>query len=522
MEGKRLKYPIGQQDFAGIIRDGWLYIDKTGLIYRLVNNDKYIFLSRPRRFGKSLLLSTIRYYFEGRKELFEDLQIMELEKHWKKHPVLHLELSGTMPGDPDSLKSVLDFQFREWEKRYDIENISKSLSQRFATIIREACIKTGERVVVLIDEYDNPLINTIHLKETYESNRELLKSVYSNLKSMDEFIRFAMLTGVSRFSNTTVFSGLNNLRDISFDNDYSTICGFTAEEIRRKMWDGVERLAGYEECSPEEAMVLLKDEYDGYHFSEIMADIYNPFSLLNCLASSRIDNYWIQSGVPEFLVRRLKETPISYQKLFSASGTSESLTASDAAFDSPVALFYQTGYLTIKGYDRKTRRFRLGIPNKEVDEGLFNYLLKGYYSYNVLDAEDRLKEMTACLEKGEPESFLERLKETLAGIPYHLHGKMTELDFERTLFVIFHIMGYHIHCELATSAGRIDLTVATGDYLYIIELKLDKSAEEALEQIERKAYALQWKNDGRKIFKIGVNFSSETRNIADWKILEQD
>ena len=511
------RYPIGNQDFCKIRENGWVYVDKTRLVYELTHHADYVFLSRPRRFGKSLLLSTIRYYLEGRKELFEGLEIEGLEKEWRKHPVLHLELSRINSQDQNSLSATLDNQFAEWEKEYDIEDNSHlEFAQRFANIIKRAHAKTGEKIVILIDEYDNPLINTIYNREIYETNRNLLKAVYSNLKAMDKFIRFAMLTGVSRFSKMTIFSGINNLTDITFDDEYSAICGFTLEEIKRYLMEGVGKVAEYEECDTEKALKLLKEEYDGYHFSLSLVDIYNPFSLLNCLQKGRIDNYWMQSGVPEFLVKRIKDSSIPYRKLFAASGTTESLAASDAAFDSPVALLYQTGYLTIKSYDRKNRRFMLGMPNKEVDEGLFSYLLKGYYSYDLYEAEDRLKEIAGYIERGDPESFLERLRSLLAGIPYHLQGKMTELDFERTLFVIFHVLGYHVHSEMATSSGRIDLLIETKQYIYIVEIKLDKTANQAQDQIIEKEYALAYEYDGRKVFRIGVNFSSETRNITDW------
>ena len=520
MAAERLIYPLGRQDFESLREDGCVYVDKTELVYDLVKYNKYVFLSRPRRFGKSLLLSTVRYYLEGRKDLFEGLKIMELEKKWTKHPVLHLSLGAIDSSDKEGLSSSLERQFKNWELKYDVTVKEKTLSDRFARIISNASAKTGERVIVLIDEYDNPLINTIHNPEIYEMNRTLLKSVYSNLKDLDNYIKFAMITGVSRFSNTSVFSGLNNITDISFHSEYASICGFTKEEITEYLWTGIERYALKNDTGTQETLEELKREYDGYHFTEDLVDIYNPYSLLNCLNQSKIDNYWMQSGVPEFLVRKLKNNSISFTELFSAQATPATLSTIDAAFDSPIALFYQTGYLTIKGYDKQKKKFQLGIPNKEINEGLTYFLLKSYLFSEDMVFSNRLEEMASCIRKGNPQEFIETLETLLAPIGYHLHGKMTEVDFERTMFVIFHMLGFHMHSQLTTSFGRIDLTVETKDFVYLIEIKLDGSAQDALDQINRKDYALQWKHSERKVFKIGISFSSAKRNIDSFLISE--
>ncbi|MCH5222754.1 MAG: AAA family ATPase [Muribaculaceae bacterium] len=513
-----LKYPIGQQDFASIISDGYIYVDKTALIYRLVRSGKYFFLARPRRFGKSLLLSTIRYYFEGRKELFKGLKIRYLEILWDSHPVLHLQLSRVDPNSPLSLESTLNQQFSRWEKRYGIANSEEDLTTRFVNIIQGAFEKTGRRVVVLIDEYDNPLINTIGNRELYEKNRSLLKSIYVCLKDLDEYIRFGMLTGVSRFSSLSIFSGLNNLRDITFDARFSALCGFTEEEIQSTLGEGLKKLSESMQIHPEDAIKLLKENYDGYHFSEDLTDIYNPFSLLNCLDSCKIENYWFRSGTPTFLIKALSENRESFSRIFNADATSIELATNDVAFDDPVSLLFQTGYLTIKRYDPSTNMYRLGVPNLEVDRSLFLYLLAGYS--HVRDTENlRLVHLMAdALEKGEPEEFIEVLKSVLAPISYRLNGKMTELDFERTMFVILHLLGLEVTTELETSQGRIDLVVKTKDFVYIIELKLDKTAEEALQQINSRDYTLQWEKGNRKVFKVGISFSSVTRNISSYLI----
>lgn len=514
------RYPIGQQDFAGIREEGRVYIDKTALIYELVHDAKYIFLSRPRRFGKSLLLSTLRYYFEGRKDLFEGLKIMYLETVWRRHPVLHLELSRIDQLDPDSLKNFLNFQFSEWEEKYEVSNVPEGFSARFCKIITQAAEITGNKVVILVDEYDNPLINTLDKDDIHESNRTLLKSIYSNLKAMDSYIRFGFITGITRFSNTSIFSGLNNLTDISLDNNYSAICGFTPEEIREFMWPGVEGLAEKLSISSEEALQVLKNEYDGYHFSDELIDVYNPFSLLNCLYRSRIDNYWINSGVPEFLVKRLRANEKDFNSLFNSSADPMELATVDVAFQSPVALMFQTGYLTIKSYDFEDNVYKLGIPNREVDRGLFRFLLGSYLPSSSSDGNSMLRDMSRSLKEGKPDRFFELLQSFLAPISPQMDGHVSELAFERTLYIIFHMLGFYVHAEQYTSNGRIDLLIETQDYVYVIELKRDKSAEEALKQIDEKGYALAWKFDDRRLFKIGVNFSTEKRNITAWKIAE--
>lgn len=513
-----LKYPIGNQDFKKIREEGKVYVDKTALIYELVNKASYVFLSRPRRFGKSLLLSTIEAYFEGRKELFEGLAIESLESDWRKHPVLHLKLSRFDNITHESLESILEQQFRYWEEIFEIKNVIPGFGARFGDIIQKAYQKSGNGVVVLVDEYDNPLIHTFNDNTLYERNREILRSIYVNLKDMDRYIRFGMLTGVSRFSKTNIFSALNNLEDITFLPQYSCICGFTEEEIRRDLWEGVRNISQSEGCSDEEALILLKKEYDGYHFSRNLIDIYNPFSLLNSLKTGFIENYWHRSGLPDFLANKLKESDKPFAALFSTEAPEYKLAETDTSFSSPLALLYQTGYLTIKGYDREEKEYRLGIPNKEVEQGLFLFLLGVYTEHDSDDENKLLKEMARCLKRGEPEEFLNRLQSFIASIGYPITQNKSELFFEQGLYIILRVLGLHVHTEMATSNGRIDLLVETESYVYVIELKLDKSPEEALAQIKEKQYSLPWKHDGRKIFEIGINFASKQRNITGWKI----
>ena len=512
------RYPIGQQDFATIRKEGKVYVDKTDLIYNLIDRYNYVFLARPRRFGKSFLLSTIQAYMEGKKELFDGLAIANLEKDWISYPVLHLELSRIDSGSPASLTSLLNNQFKEWEKIYAIEETDFDLSQRFENIIKGAFRSTSQRVVILVDEYDNPLINTLHNRSIHDRNRELLKSIYSNFKALDGFIKFAMLSGVSRFSKTSIFSGVNNLTDISFYDRYASICGFTEEEIKKYLWPGVEILGREKKKSPEQALADLKASYDGYHFTENCVDIYNPYSLLRALDESKIKSYWFETATPGFLVEKLKESSIPFASLFNDIADSATLSEPDTYSSSPVALLYQTGYLTIKGYEKRYEEYRLGIPNMEVKKGLFEALLTFLLEQDKREARTRVSKMRESLEKGEPHVFLDHLRSFLAKVPNSIMPKMPEAYFEHALYILLQLIDVESEVEVSTSYGRIDLLITTEKYRYVIEIKLDKDSGTALSQIERKEYVLPYKFDERKVFNIGVNFSSKTRNITDWTI----
>ena len=515
----RQRYPIGQQNFQSIREGNQTYVDKTTLIYKLVNdNSKYVFLARPRRFGKSLLLSTIQAYFEGKKELFEGLAIYDLEKEWKKHPVFHLQLTRIDGCSFQSLKSLLDQQFREWEEDLEISPDNPELSPRFSKIIIKSVEKYGEKAVVLIDEYDNPLINTLNDKDLHEKSRNLLKSVYSNLKDLDGYLRFGMLTGVSRFSKMSIFSGLNNLDDISLDVKYSAICGITEEEVLANFQPGIRNIADTEGWSYEEAFAALKRNYDGYHFSEDSPDIYNPFSILTAFSKGKIGSYWFATGTPTFLVERIKEGDFDLPSLMNEEADSTELASTDTSHDSPLALLYQTGYLTIKDYDRDLDVYRLGVPNKEVDYGLSRELMRVYQYRDQSKGLKMVRNMVTALRKGEPDKFMAELQSYYAGIPYVVTGKVSELYFENNTYIICHLLGYFCGAEYATSDGRIDLLLQTDKYIYILELKLDGSVDDALKQIEEKEYASPFETEGKKIYKIGIDFSSESRRIKDWKI----
>ena len=518
MELSRVKYPIGIQDFEKLRSEGYLYVDKTEIIFRLVNNGPYIFLSRPRRFGKSLLLSTIKAYFEGKKELFKGLAIESLEKEWKRYPVLMLGLSRTASTDPTSVQELLDQHFTKWEEEYGIIEKRGNMAARFADIIIKAHETTGERVVVLVDEYDNALINTLHDRELHDRNKELLKSVYSNLKDLDAHIKFGMLTGVSRFTYMSNFSGLNNLRDFTLDDTYGTICGITFDEILKYFQRGITELSEELKLDPDSTLHELRKYYDGYHFSKKCPDIYNPFSLLNAFADKELRSYWMRTGTPTFLVKRLIDESVDLEKLFTAEASENTLSESDASYDSMIALLFQTGYLTIKGYDREWRLYKLGIPNKEVEEGLFEGLMNLIREKGRKEHTSEIREMIISLRKGEVERFMEILRSFMSGIGYPLTGKFSEIYFENNLYVIFKLIGLYTECEVYTSSGRIDMVVKTDRYIYVFEFKLDGSAEETLKQIDEKDYVLPFRTDSRMVYKIGVNFSSEKHNIDSWLI----
>ncbi len=510
-----VKYPVGVQSFEKLREYSYLYIDKTDLIYDLVTSDNCIFLARPRRFGKSLLLSTIQAYFEGKKELFKGLAIEQLETDWIEHPVLMLSLAAYRPVN-GNLEGLLSFQFDEWEKKYNIQSNETELSLRFRQIIKSAYKATGTTVVILIDEYDNPIISTMHDMERSEDNRQLLKSIYVNIKDLDQYIRFTMLTGVSRFSKMTIFSGLNNLRDISFNRKYATICGITETELTANFQQGIKELAEEYGTDADGAVALLKANYNGYHFTADCPDLYNPFSLLWAFADSKIGSYWFQSGTPEFLVRRIQESGDFLPEMFDETVEKRTLSASAISKTSPTALMYQTGYLTIKraeGHDL----FRLGIPNLEVRRGLFENLAEYFFDKDDIKVTNNMRRVRNLLEEKKIDEAMERLQTFMAGIPYEMSQRATELHYENNLFIIFVLIGVDAKPEWHTSRGRIDLLLRMRNYIYIIELKLDGTPEEALAQIREKDYGRQFTDDPRPIVRLRVTFSTETRNIAAWQ-----
>lgn len=519
MTNTPVRYPIGIQSFESLRELGYLYVDKTEMIYNLVTSSKCVFLSRPRRFGKSLLLSTIQAYFEGKRELFKGLAIEQLEREWRVHPVLKLSLATYHAADGGNLEEILGNQFAEWEEKYGVKISTTDLSSRFGNIIKAAYNATGMPVVILVDEYDNPIIETMHDPERSEAHRLLLKSIYVNIKDLDQYIRFTMLTGVSRFSKMTIFSGLNNLRDISLKEEYATLCGITESELREIFIQGIEKLALKRETDFEGAIALLKANYDGYHFTKESPDIYNPFSLLWALDDGELGSYWFQSGTPEFLIRQIQKGGNFLPEMFNESVEESLLAETDIFETTPIALLYQTGYLTIKGYEEPDL-YHLGIPNLEVRQGLFRNLARHYLSESPTTISKNVREVRKLLEEKRIDEAMERLRTFMAGIPYEMAEKATELHYENNLFIIFVLIGVDARPEWHTSGGRIDLLLRMRNYIYIIELKKDGTPYEALAQIREKDYARQFIGDPRPIINLGVTFSTDTRNITAWKVEE--
>lgn len=516
--GANGKYPIGQQDFKKLRESDSLYVDKTGYIEKIIRNSAmYCFLARPRRFGKSLFLSTLRYFFEGRRDLFKGLYIDSIGWDWQAYPVLHLDLNTDRYDHPGMLEPVLDTMFSEWEEKYRVTTISGSYSQRFKTIIKSAHETTGLPVVILVDEYDKPLVGNISKKDNLEHYRSTLASVYSNFKSSAEHIRLVFITGVSRFSKLSIFSDLNNIRDLTFIDEYAAICGITENEMLDNFHEGISHLAKNEGISFDDACMRLKKNYDGYRFSKKGCEIYNPWSLLNALNNSEISNYWNDTGMPKLVAEALKHVHADLKAVFDSYCTEDDLKGLDLMTPEPIALLYQTGYLTIKNYNPKIKRFHLGIPNDEVKDGLFKVLLPYYVKSHYGNEKKIISDMVMFFILGEADNAMKCMQSYFAGI--HFKMKMdNENNFHNAFFLLMDIVGLETEAESATSDGSIDITIRTDDYIYVIELKYDGSATQALRQIEEKKYYRKFRMDGRKIIRIGVNFSSATRCIEDWLI----
>ena len=511
-----MKYPIGIQNFEKLIRGKFTYVDKTKMIYRLVDENQYYFLSRPRRFGKSLLISTMEAYFSGRKDLFEGLAIYDLEQDWLEYPILHIDLNTANFKENGSLFAILNDYLCNWEKEYGKSESETTLALRFKGVVERAAKKTGRNVVILVDEYDKPILQTFHDRELQEDYRNELKAFYSVLKTQDRYIKFAFLTGVTKFGKVSVFSDLNNLMDISMDNRYISICGITEKELKENFKEGIAELSEATGKTEGETLAELRIRYDGYHFKPGGVGIYNPFSVLNTLARLEYGDYWFETGTPTFLVELLKLHHYNLQNLTKEQISADVINSVDSMSTNPIPVIYQSGYLTIKGYDERFKKYKLGFPNQEVEQGFLNFLLPRYSS-----AGDKssyfIEEFVKDVEAGNPERFMQRLSTMLADTDYKVVGN-AELYFQNVMYLIFKIMGFYIQVERPMSYGRIDAVIETADYIYIIECKLDKSADEALRQIDGSNYAASFQMDKRKLYKIGVNFSSETRGVEEYKI----
>ena len=512
-----MKYPIGIQNFGEIRRDGYAYVDKTALMYKLVSEGKYYFLSRPRRFGKSLFLSTLEAYFEGQKELFEGLAVSRLEKDWQCHPIMHLDLNAAKYDNLEALNVMLNVALSEWESLYGKNDVETTFSARFMGVIRRAFEKTGSRVVILIDEYDKPMLQAIGNEALQTEYRNTLKAFYGALKSCDRYIRFAFLTGVTKFGKVSVFSDLNNLFDISFDQRYSTVCGMTEREIHDNFDEGVALLAEANSMTKEACYLRLKTDFDGYHFCMDSPGMYNPFSMLNTLASRQFRDYWFETGTPSFLVYQLKKTGYPLANMTTEELSTDTLNSIDIMDENPLPLLYQSGYLTLKSYDSRFDEYKLGFPNREVEQGFIKYLYPFYTPKTQDKGTFSITRFVKDIERGDAEGFMRRLENFFANGDYQVTGNL-ELYFQNTLYVFFRLLGFYVEVERHTTDGRMDILMQTPQYIYILELKLDKTAEEALQQIEAKEYAKPFAEDSRQLFKIGINFSTSTRRIDDWKI----
>ena len=509
-------YPIGIQDFEKIRQGGYVYVDKTLHIHELVHTGVYYFLSRPRRFGKSLLLSTMEAYFRGQRELFKGLSMEQLEKDWTAYPVLHLDLNARKYDSESSLIAELNKHLEKWETLYGDDYKDRAVEERFYHIVEQVFQKTGQRVVILIDEYDKPLLQTINNESLQNKFRSQLKAFYSVLKTQDRYIRFAFLTGVTKFGKVSVFSDLNNLTDISMDKRYADICGMTEEEIHANFEPVLHELAKANGMTYEEACLKLKEEYDGYHFEINTPGIYNPFSLLNTLSRKTFKSYWFETGTPTFLVELLKRHHYRLGDLTRERVTEDTLNSVDAVAYNPIPMIYQSGYLTIDSYNPRFKKYVLAFPNHEVEEGFIRFLLPAYIPVrNKTDFD--IEWFVEDVESGDADSFMTRLQGMFADISYQVVGD-AELYFQNVLYVLFKLLGFYVDVERNTSHGRMDMVIQTQDYIYLIECKLDRSAQEALQQIEDKGYALPFVKDSRQLFKIGVNFSTQTRCIDGYEI----
>ena len=517
----RKLYPIGIQTFERIRKEDKFYVDKTEYIYRMTHTDgTYFFLSRPRRFGKSLLVSTFQSYFEGKKELFEGLAIEKLEKEWNEYPVLHFSLAGGKHMEKEQLDRYLLYILKENEDRFGVDYDSPDPNVRLLNLIRTVTAKTGKQAVVLIDEYDAPLLDVAHEKEKLDVLRNTMRNFYSPLKDCEPLLRFVFLTGITKFSQLSIFSELNNIKNVSMDEPYAGICGITKEEMLTQMSDDIDALAEQQELSREETIQELKDHYDGYHFCWPSPDVFNPYSLLNCFADGRMDDYWFGSGTPTYLIEKMREFHVLPSQLGRVRAKASSFDAATERMTSLTPLLYQSGYLTIKDYEKKIDVYTLDFPNKEIEVGLFDSLLPGYLGSGIDEGRVVIADISSYINSGEMDEALQMLADFLETIPY-CDNTNYEGHYQQMLYIFFALLtSYCIIVEQHTAKGRIDITLETADTIYVMELKFNKSAEEALAQIEAKHYADAFKMSGKMVVKIGLNFSvKEEVNSLEWKIV---
>lgn len=517
------KLPIGIQSFEKLRSEGFVYVDKTAFVYRLAQAGVPCFLSRPRRFGKSLLLSTFEAYFKGKKELFKGLAIEQLEQNWFEYPVLHLDLNAEKYDSRERLEKMLELQLERWETQYGVVKGNMTYSGRFATVIERAYKQTGRRVVVLVDEYDKPMLQTFDNPQLQEDYRKTLTAFYTVLKSADPYLQFVFITGVTKFAQMGIFSTLNQLNDISFDLDYNALCGMTRMEIEAAFVPELQALARQTETTYEQALEQLTRQYDGYRFTpeKGFTPMYNPFSVLSALAKSRFGDYWFASGTPTFLVEMLKKTDFDLRDLEGIEVSSASLSDDRADIGNPVPMIYQSGYLTIKSYDEEFREYTLCFPNEEVKYGFLHFAAPFYTPISSTDTAFYIGKFVRELRSGDVEAFLTRLTSFFADFSYELNTK-TERHYQVVFYLVFKLMGQFTQAEVRSATGRADAVVKTADYIYVFEFKLHGTAEEALQQIDEKGYLLPYAVDGRRLIKVGVSFDAEKRNLGKWLVEIED
>ena len=513
------RYPIGIQTFSEIREGNYLYIDKTEYVYRMTHSSaKYMFLSRPRRFGKSLLTSTLHSYFSGRKELFHGLAMEKLEKEWVEYPVLHFDMSTAKHADSEQLLQELNLKLYGYEQIYGRLEEEVNPNQRLMGLIKRAYEQTGKKVVVLIDEYDAPLLDVVHERENLDVLRNIMRNFYSPLKACDPYLRYVFLTGITKFSQLSIFSELNNIKNISMDEPYAVICGISEDEIRLQMKDDLEGLAKKLEITPEEALMKLKENYDGYHFTSPSPDIYNPFSLLNAFADGKFGSYWFGSGTPTYLINMLKKFGVEPSEIGNNRVSVEDFDAPTERMTSIIPLLYQSGYITIKNYDEELDLYTLNIPNKEVRIGLMKSLLPHYVGGKAPEANTMVAYLSRDIRNGDMDTALRRLQTFLSTIPQCDNTKY-EGHYQQVFYIIFSLLGYYVDVEVRTPRGRVDIVLRTKTTLYVMELKLDKSAGEAMEQIDLKNYPERFALCGLPVVKVAVSFDSERCTIGDWEII---
>ena len=516
-------YPISVQTFETIKDRNYVYVDKTDLVYELAK-EHVCFLSRPRRFGKSLLISTLEAYFSGKKDLFQGLKMGSLEKDWEEYPVFRIDFADGDYTRPEFLEKKLEEYVASWEKIYGKSEIYETLTGRFKYVLEEAAKQTGHKAVVLIDEYDKPMLDVIG-KDLEEKNRNTLKGFYGTFKAADASLRFVLLTGVTKFSQISVFSGFNQPKDISMDSKFDAICGITEEELYRYFAEPIKEMADNYGCSVDEMKEMLKKQYDGYHFSEKMLDIYNPFSIINAFDLKRIDDYWYRSGTPTYLAKLLEGHHVNMQKLTARAYKTEYFMDYRADAEDPLAMLYQSGYLTIKGYDMRRRMYTLDYPNDEVRRGFVSLMANSYFHTKEVDNENWIIQLDDMLRDCDLDGVRDAFTSFLASIPYEANKDERAKDFETHFSYTFYIINRLLGCyttliEKQNSKGRADIIIETDNDIFILEFKLDKSAAEALEQIEEQQYALPYQNAGRKVHKIGVNISSASRTVDEWVVVD--